>query len=57
MDKKKLIRVIIPICIVLIVAWIWMVKNSDPELEAPVNQEGKRDSANLVTPLNEEDFT
>lgn len=38
-DKKKSSRIIIPICIVLIVAWIWMVNNSDQKLEAPINEE------------------
>ncbi|MDD2217204.1 MAG: thioredoxin family protein [Eubacteriales bacterium] len=56
MDKKKLIRIIIPICIILIVAGIWIVKNSDQNLEAPDNPGWEGDSANLVTPLNNEDF-
>ena len=45
MEKKKLIQIIIPICIVLAVAGIWMLKNVTPESEA-------KD----VTPSDEEDF-
>lgn len=56
MEKKKLIRVIIPICIVLIVAGIWMIKNLNNNSEIPANPVEKNASANLVTPLNDEDF-
>ena len=33
MDKKKLIKIIIPICIVLVIAGIWIFKNAKPEVE------------------------
>ena len=47
MNKKKLIRIIIPICIVLVVAGIWMAKNTGKGVEALENQ---------TTPLLEEEF-
>mgnify|MGYP001021836445 CR=1 FL=1 len=56
MDKKKLLKVIIPICLILIVAGIWIFKNvnkgSDPILDLPED----KGSENLVTPKNQEDF-
>ena len=33
MDKKKLVRIIIPVCIVLIIAGIWIFKNAKPNVE------------------------
>jgi len=27
MDKKKLVKIIVPVCIVLIIAGIWILKN------------------------------
>lgn len=47
MDKKKLIRIIIPICIVLVVAGIWMIKNLGKGVEA---------SEVPTTPLIKEEF-
>jgi thioredoxin 1 len=44
MEKKKLLKIIIPVCLVLVVVGIWIIKNVD------------NGSENLVTPDNEEDF-
>lgn len=44
MEKKKLLKIIIPVCLVLVVAGIWIIKNVDSGSES------------LVTPDNEEDF-
>ena len=56
MDKKKLLKVIIPICLVLIVAGIWIFKNvnkgSDPIVDIPEN----KGSENLVISQSQEDF-
>ncbi len=53
MDKKRLIRIIVPVCIVLVIAGIWIFKNADKKAPAtPKNN----DSASLVTPKSEEDF-
>jgi len=43
MDKKKLIKIIIPVIIVIIIAGIWIFKNIDT-------------GADLVSPNNDEDF-
>ena len=56
MDRKKLIRLIILAFIVLVVAGIWMIKNSDHNYETQGNQVEKKASANLVMPLNDADF-
>lgn len=56
MEKKKLIRIIVPICIVLIMAGIWMIKNLNNNSEIPVNPVEKSDSTNPVTSLDEENF-
>lgn len=45
MDKKRLAKIIVPACILLVVAGIWVFKNMD------------NGSANLVTPENEDDFS
>jgi len=52
----KWYRIILPVFIVLIVAGIWLIKNSDRYSETRVNPVEKKDSANLVAPLNDEDF-
>lgn len=44
MDKRKLIRIIVPIFIVIVIAGIWVFKNSNPGL------------AVSVTPNNSQDF-
>ena len=44
MDKRKLIRIIVPIFIVIVIAGIWVFKNSNP---------GSIDS---VPPNNSQDF-
>ena len=44
MDKRQLIRIIMPIFIVILIAGIWVFKNSNPG------------SADSVTPNNSEDF-
>lgn len=55
MDKKKLVKIIVPICIALIIAGIWFLKNHD----ADMNGADPSQSADivLVTPKNDEDFT
>jgi len=45
MNKKKLLKVIVPICLVLIVAGIWIFKNTNKRLD-PIG----------ALPMNEEDF-
>ncbi|GEM_PF-3707851 len=37
MEKKNIIRIIISICIVLVVAGIWMIKNLNHNSETPAN--------------------
>ncbi len=39
MDKKKLLKIIVPVCIILAVAGIWMLKNVGKESAAPENNE------------------
>jgi thioredoxin 1 len=56
MEKKKFLRIIIPVCIVLVVVGIWMIKNSNHNLETQENSVQKEDTENLVTPQNDEDF-
>ncbi len=50
MKKKKLIRIIVPICIALVVVGIWMLKNLDDSSGAAST------SPDLVTPIDNEDF-
>lgn len=33
MDIKKLVKIIVPVCIVLIIAGIWILKNTKPDVE------------------------
>lgn len=56
MDKKKLLKTIVPILIVLVIASIWVIKNYDNRSGIQINPSGNKGSANLVTPNNEEDF-
>ena len=39
MDKKKLVKIIVPICIVLVIAGIWIFKNIKPDVEPMVSNE------------------
>lgn len=56
MDKNKLMKILIPICIVLIVVGIWFVKNYNDSSKSPITISENKGSANLVDPKNEEDF-
>lgn len=56
MDKKKLLRIIIPICLVLIVAGIWIIKNVDMGSDSSASLPENKGSETLVTPNNDEDF-
>lgn len=56
MDKKKMVKIFIPICIVLVVAGIWVFKNADKGSQSFVSPPEKKGSASLVKPVNEEDF-
>lgn len=37
MDKKKLIKIIVPVCIVLVIGGIWVFKNAKPNVESTVS--------------------
>lgn len=54
MDKKKLVKIIVPICIVLIIAGIWFLKNYGTD-KGGANPTESADTV-LVTPKNDEDF-
>ncbi|WP_286846656.1 MULTISPECIES: thioredoxin family protein [Aminobacterium] len=56
MDKKKLLKIIIPISLVLIVAGIWIFKNVYKESDSIVSLSENKCLENLVKPKNEEDF-
>lgn len=56
MDKKKLIRIIVPICIVLIVAGIYMFKNSNEEIGVQENSIDKNAPTNSATLIEDENF-
>lgn len=56
MDKKKLIRIIAPACIVLVIAGLWIFKNADTGSGSPRVPLGNEDSVDLATPINKEDF-
>jgi thioredoxin 1 len=56
MDKKKLVKIIIPVCIVLVIASIWVIKNYDNSPETQTTPSEKKGSANLLTAENEGDF-
>jgi thioredoxin 1 len=56
MNKKKLAKIITPICIVLVIAGIWVIKNYDFNSEAQTTPSGTKGLTDLVTPNNEEDF-
>ncbi len=56
MDKKTRLRIIIPVCVVLVVAGIWLVKNADNGSEGNVILPEGKSGAGLVSPENEEDF-
>lgn len=56
MNKEKLLKIIIPICLILVVAGIWIFKNVDMG-SAPVESIPEiKGSESIVTPNNEEDF-
>jgi hypothetical protein len=42
MDKKKLVKIIIPVCIVLVIASIWVIKNYDFKYGITNNSFGKQ---------------
>jgi thioredoxin 1 len=56
MNKQKLIRIIIPVCIVLVIAGIWLVKNANngPDGDG-ILPEGKSGTG-LISPNNDTDF-
>lgn len=56
MDKKKLLKVIIPICLILVVAGIWIFKNLDIGSGPAEPIPESKGSENIVAPNNEEDF-
>lgn len=56
MEKKKIIRIIVLLCIVLVIAGIWVIKNSSNNSEIPANPVEKSDFTNPVTSSNEENF-
>lgn len=56
MDKKKLGKIIIPLCIILVIAGIWVIKNYENGSGTQTTPSGNKGSDNLVTPKNEEDF-
>jgi len=56
MDKQKLMRIIIPICILFVVAGIWVFKNVDKDSKSLVPPTENKGSENLVSPKNENDF-
>lgn len=39
MDKKKLVKIIVPVCIVLVIVGIWVFKNIKPVVESTVSNE------------------
>lgn len=39
MDKKKLVKIIVPVCIVLVIAGIWIFKNAKSDIEPTVDNE------------------
>lgn len=56
MNKKILIRIIIPVCIVLAVAGIWLVKNIDNGSDGGVIPPEGKSGTGLVSPNNDTDF-
>ena len=54
--KKQLLKIIIPVCLVLIVAGIWIIKNVDKGSDFLASPPENKGSENLVAPNNEEDF-
>jgi len=55
-DKKKLVKVIVPLGIVLVVAGLWFVKNADKGSTAQTIPVENAASAELAAPKNAEDF-
>lgn len=56
MGKQKLVRIIIPICIVLVIAGIWLVKNIDNGTEGGIIPPEGKSGAGLVSPNNDADL-
>lgn len=56
MDKKKLVKIIIPVCIVLVIASIWVIKNYEKSTGLQTTPLENKGSANLVTLNNKGDF-
>jgi thioredoxin 1 len=56
MSRKRLVKIIVPICILLVVAGIWALKNINQGSEAQATPIENKDSTSLVTPKNDEDF-
>lgn len=56
MEKKKLIKIVIPVFIVIVIAGIWIFKNVDTDSGVSSTPSVNGESAGLVTPNNDEDF-
>jgi thioredoxin 1 len=56
MDKRKLAQIIVPACIVLVIAGIWILKNSINTSKVPDVTSPSGDSAGRIKPLNDTDF-
>ena len=39
MDKKKLVKIIVPVCIMLVIVGIWVFKNTKPDVESTTSNE------------------
>jgi thioredoxin 1 len=37
MNKKSIVKIIIPVCVILIIAGIWIIKNADKSMENPID--------------------
>lgn len=55
MNKKKLIKIIVPVLLVLVIAGIWIIKNTDSGSKGSIPSEIK-EGTSLVSPNNDEDF-
>ncbi len=56
MNKEKLLKIIIPVCIILIIAGIWIFKNVGKGLNPLESVPDNKGSETMVTAVNEEDF-
>ena len=54
--KSKLVKIIVPLCVVLVIGGIWVFKNAEDKADDPAATLPPVISEDRVQPLNDTDF-